>query len=426
MTEMDMEQNVSRETKQEPAGPVFSVSEFSAAVKGLVEGAFGDISVRGEICGLKLHSSGTRYFDLKETAGGKDFILACVLWKWTKIDVKLEEGLEVVVSGRATTYGGRSSYQLTVASVEIAGEGALFKIIEERRKRLAAEGIFDPAHKRPIPRFPRAIGVVTSQTGAVIRDILHRIGDRFPCRVVVAPSAVQGEGAPAEIIAGIALLNRLSPAPDVIIVARGGGSLQDLMAFNDEGVVRAAYSSAVPVISAVGHETDTTLMDYAADLRAPTPTAAAELATPLRSELARKIAEGGLRAMNAVAKGADGFRLAVANLWARVKNPAAYVEDMSQRVDDRFARVGAFVSSRHSALSDRLSFAGKMLRSLNFANVLSRGYAMLWHGGRVVDSVSRLAELGSAEIQMGDGRMQISAGRKRAVSRKGDDEPTLF
>jgi exodeoxyribonuclease VII large subunit len=432
MSEMD--KIVSRETKQEQMRPIFSVSEFSAAIKGLVEGAFGDISVRGEICGLKLHSSGTYYFDLKETVGAKDFVLACVLWKWTRIGVKLEEGLEVVVTGRATAYGGRSSYQLTVASAEIAGEGALFKIIEDRKKRLGAEGIFDASHKRKIPAFPRAIGVVTSPTGAVIRDIIHRIRDRFPCRVIVAPASVQGEGAAAEIVAGIGLLNRMDPRPDMIIIARGGGSLQDLMAFNDESVVRAAYASVVPVISAVGHETDTTLVDYAADLRAPTPTAAAEIATPLRIDLARRLADFSARAIGAAAKGADGFKMMVANLWARVKNPGAYVEDMSQRVDDRFARLGALVSSRVSGLSDRLSFAGKMLASLNFANVLSRGYAMVWSKGRVVESAAELSKLGAYEIQMGDGRISVcapagassGAGRKKAVPRPGGDEPTLF
>ncbi|MDR1008792.1 MAG: exodeoxyribonuclease VII large subunit, partial [Rickettsiales bacterium] len=248
---------------------IYSVSQFSIALKGLVEGTFGRISIRGEISGLKRHASGTFYFDLKESAGGKDYILNCVLWKFTHIDAKLEEGLEVIISGRATTYTGRSSYQLTVENVEVAGQGALFKLIEERKKKLAAEGLFDAARKRPLPKFPRVIGVVTSPTGAVIRDIIHRIAERFPLHIIVAPAAVQGEGAELEIARGIEVLNGLATPPDIIIVARGGGSVQDLMAFNSEEVARAVAASRVPVMSAVGHETDVTICDFAADLRAP-------------------------------------------------------------------------------------------------------------------------------------------------------------
>ncbi|MBT3306223.1 MAG: exodeoxyribonuclease VII large subunit, partial [Alphaproteobacteria bacterium] len=260
--------------------PILSVAELSALLKRTVEDTFGRVRVRGEISGFKRAASGHLYFTLKDDAA----IIDGVCWRGTagKLGVTPEDGLEVIVSGRLTTYPARSRYQIVVDAMDIAGEGALLKMLEDRRRKLAAEGLFDVENKRDLPFLPDIIGVVTSPTGAVFRDILHRLSDRFPRRVLLWPVTVQGETAAQEITAAIDGFNKLGgkgaklPRPDVLIVARGGGSLEDLMAFNEESVVRATAASDIPVISAVGHETDTTLIDYAADQRAPTPTAAAE------------------------------------------------------------------------------------------------------------------------------------------------------
>ncbi|MCH8332652.1 exodeoxyribonuclease VII large subunit [Candidatus Sumerlaeota bacterium] len=253
--------------------PVLSVSEMSQAIKRALEGSFEFVRVRGEVSGFKRAASGHLYFALKDASA----VLDAVCWRGTAARLSLEPeiGMEVVATGRLSTYSLRSSYQLVVDSLELAGEGALLKLLEERRKKLAAEGLFDPEAKKPLPFLPDVIGVVTSETGAVIRDILHRLDDRFPRRVLLWPVTVQGDKAAAEIAAAIEGFNRFSPRdrvprPDLLIVARGGGSLEDLMAFNEEIVVRAAAASAIPLISAVGHETDTTLIDFAADERAPT------------------------------------------------------------------------------------------------------------------------------------------------------------
>lgn len=268
--------------------PEYSVSEIAAALKRTVEGAFPFVRVRGEVSGLKFHSSGHVYFDLKDERA----VLNAVVWRATALTLKQKpaQGLEVICTGRISTYAGSSRYQLIVEQIELAGLGALMALIEERKKKLAAEGLFAESRKRKLPFLPDVIGVITSPTGAVIRDIMHRLDARFPRRVLVWPVAVQGERAATEVAAAIRGFNALGPLaaiprPDVLIVARGGGSVEDLMAFNEEIVVRAAAESAIPLISAVGHETDTTLIDFAADRRAPTPTAAAEMAVPVRHEI---------------------------------------------------------------------------------------------------------------------------------------------
>jgi exodeoxyribonuclease VII large subunit len=277
--------------------PVFSLSELSQAIKRAVE-SFDVIRVRAEIAECRQWSSGHIYFKLKD----ENNILEAVIWKTMvpRMAMLPEDGLDVVITGKLTTFSRQSRYQIVVQSLELAGEGAFLKQLEERRKRLLSEGLFDAANKKPLPAMPKVIGVVTSPKGAVIRDILHRLSDRFPVHVLVWPVLVQGDAAAAEITAAIKGFNALPmdgdiPRPDVLIVARGGGSLEDLMAFNDEAVVRAVAASDIPLISAVGHETDTTLCDYAADLRAPTPTAAAELATPVRNDLRRQLTEWELR-----------------------------------------------------------------------------------------------------------------------------------
>ena len=269
-----------------------TVSELSAALRKTVEDAFGHVRVRGEVTGYRgPHSSGHCYFALKDESAK----IEAVIWRsaFLRLRIKPEEGLEVIATGRVTTYPGQSKYQIVVETLEPAGIGALMALVEARKKKLAAEGLFDAARKKPLPFLPRVIGIVTSPTGAVIRDILHRLGDRFPRRVVVWPVRVQGEGAAEEIAAAIRGFNALPASvidrPDLIIVARGGGSLEDLWSFNEEIVVRAAAGSAIPLISAIGHETDVTLIDHAADRRAPTPSAAAEMAVPVRGELASRI-----------------------------------------------------------------------------------------------------------------------------------------
>ena len=281
--------------------PEWTVSELSAALKKTVEDAFGYVRVRGEISGYRgPHSSGHCYFALKDS-GAK---IEAVIWKtaFGRLRLKPEEGLEVFVTGRLTTYPGQSKYQIVIETLEPAGLGALMALVEERKKKLAAEGLFDAARKQPLPFLPELIGVITSPTGAVIRDILHRLADRFPRHVLVWPVRVQGEGSAEEVAAAIVGFNALPVdgpirRPDLLIVARGGGSLEDLWSFNDEIVVRAAAASMIPLIAAVGHETDVTLIDFAADIRAPTPTAAAERAVPVRAELLVRVDGLGQRSL---------------------------------------------------------------------------------------------------------------------------------
>src|SRR6184192_1760500 len=269
--------------------PEFTVSELSSALKRTVEDAYGHVRVRGEISGFRgPHSSGHCYFALKDESAK----IEAVIWKFAhaRMRFKPQEGLEVIATGKLTTYPGSSKYQIVIEALEPAGIGALMALMEERKKKLAAEGLFDAARKQELPWLPEVIGVVTSPTGAVIRDILHRLADRFPRRVLVWPVRVQGDGSADQIAAAIHGFNALPesgpiPRPDLLIVARGGGSLEDLWSFNEEIVVRAAASSRIPLISAVGHETDTTLIDHASDRRAPTPTAAAEIAVPVRLDL---------------------------------------------------------------------------------------------------------------------------------------------
>ena len=292
--------------------PEITVSELSSALKRAIEDRFGYVRVRGEISGYRgPHSSGHAYFSLKDANARLD----AVIWRtaFQRLRVKPEEGLEVVATGKLTTFPGKSSYQIVIEALELAGLGALMALLEARRKKLAAEGLFDAARKRKVPFLPKVVGVVTSPTGAVIRDILHRLADRFPVRVVVWPVRVQGETSAAEVAAAIDGFNALpadgtAARPDVLIVARGGGSLEDLMSFNDEMVVRAAARSAIPLIAAVGHETDWTLIDHAADLRAPTPTAAAEFAVPVRAELIASLAELDARGRGAILRFAERLR----------------------------------------------------------------------------------------------------------------------
>jgi exodeoxyribonuclease VII large subunit len=322
--------------------PEFTVSEISGAVKRVLEGEFARVRVRGEVGRVSRPASGHLYFDLKDDRS----VLAAVSWKGqvARMAVRPEEGMEVIATGRLTTFPGQSKYQLIVDEVEPAGAGALMAMLEKRRVALAAEGLFDAARKQAIPYLPGVIAVVTSPTGAVIRDILHRLRDRFPRRVLIWPVAVQGQACAPEVAAAIRGLNALPaaglPRPDLIIVARGGGSLEDLWGFNEEIVVRAAAASQIPLISAVGHETDTTLIDYAADLRAPTPTAAAEMAVPVRMELLAWVGEQGARLARAVSQRGDARRQRLADLGRGLGRPATLTGPARQRFDLWSERLG--------------------------------------------------------------------------------------
>lgn len=315
----------------------YTVSELSYALKRTVEETYDYVRVRGEITGFKRATSGHLYLALKDA----DSVIDAVCWKGTALRLPLapQDGLEVIATGKLTTYPGRSKYQLVIQSMEPAGVGALMALLEERKKALAAEGLFDPARKRPIPYLPRVIGIVTSPTGAVIRDILHRLADRFPRDVLVWPVLVQGEGAAEQVARAIRGFNAMVPGqaiprPDLLIVARGGGSLEDLWAFNEEIVVRAAAESDIPLISAVGHETDTTLIDFASDLRAPTPTAAAEKAVPVKVDLMATVADLGRRLEHARSRGLAERSERLRGLARGLPQPQALLALPRQRLDD--------------------------------------------------------------------------------------------
>ncbi len=336
----------------------YTVSDISAAIRRTMEDTFGHVRVRGEVGRVSRPSSGHVYLDLKDDKA----VLACVMWRSTaqRQRFKPEQGLEVVVTGRITTYPGQSKYQLVIESIEPAGIGALMALLEERKKKLAAEGLFDADRKRPLPYLPRVIGVVTSPTGAVIRDILHRLADRFPRRVVVWPVRVQGETCAVEVSNAIAGFNALPedgpvPRPDLIIVARGGGSLEDLWGFNEEIVVRTAAASDIPLISAVGHETDWTLIDLAADWRAPTPTAAAEKAVPVRAELLAWVQEAGMRLLRSMRNGIDHRRQRLVAAARALPRPEDILALARQRLDHVSMRLQSTLRACLQALKVQLA-----------------------------------------------------------------------
>jgi exodeoxyribonuclease VII large subunit len=433
----------------------WSVSELSAALKRTVEDAYGHVRVRGEISGFRgQHSSGHCYFSLKDDSAKID----AVIWRtaFSRLRVKPEEGLEIIATGRLTTYAGKSSYQIVIDTIEPAGVGALMKLLEERKKKLAAQGLFDEARKQLLPFIPGVIGVVTSPTGAVIRDILHRLADRFPRRVLVWPVRVQGETSAAEVANAIAGFNALPergklPRPDLIIVARGGGSLEDLWSFNEEIVVLAAAQSMIPLISAVGHETDFTLIDFAADWRAPTPTAAAERAVPVRSELMATLGALGQRKFACWQRGLDQrrkeLRLLARSLPAldqllsaprqrldacSARLPRALIANaqihhrqltrvsaqlsprlLMQRLErgrERTAALGARANRAMLTLLDqraaRLERAERLLVAFSYRDVLKRGFALVRDGGgqplRTAASVGAGTPL---DIEFADGRV---------------------
>jgi exodeoxyribonuclease VII large subunit len=357
--------------------PVMRVGELALRIRGTIEDAFGYVRVRGEISRPSFPSSGHCYLRLKDDQA----VLDGVIWRSTlqRLRLRPEEGLEVIATGRITTFPGKSSYQIVIDRIELAGQGALLKLLEDRKRKLEAEGLFAAERKRPLPFLPEVIGVVTSPTGAVIRDILHRLADRFPRRVLLWPVQVQGETAAAQVAAAIEGFNRLEPTgwprrPDVLIVARGGGSLEDLWAFNEEVVVRAAAASEIPLISAVGHETDTTLVDFAADRRAPTPTAAAEMAVPVRADLLARVAEDGVRLDAGIRRLILGRRRDLGGLVRGLPEPRRLLEIAWQRLDDR----------------------GELLRKDMAAALQRRRHALSVVAGRLKTPRQRLAEQAGA------------------------------
>jgi exodeoxyribonuclease VII large subunit len=370
-----------------------TVSELSAALKRTVEDAYGYVRVRGELGNVKYHSSGHVYLDLKDDKA----CLAGVIWRMTasRIRIKLEAGLEVVVTGRLTTYPGQSKYQIVVDTLEPAGLGALMALVEERKRKLTAEGLFDEARKQLLPFLPDVIGVVTSPTGAVIRDILHRLADRFPRRVLVWPVRVQGDGSAEQVAAAIRGFNALPkagaiPRPDLVIVARGGGSLEDLWSFNEEIVVRAAAESLIPLISAVGHETDVTLIDFAADRRAPTPTAAAEMAVPVRAELIGQVEDFAHRQFAAWRRGADARRTELRAAARALPTPQNLLAAPSQQLDGlaerlpRALRANAQIHrTQYHVLAGRLTLPGLRLRLWRERERLEAMIRRARHGLRV-------------------------------------------
>jgi exodeoxyribonuclease VII large subunit len=343
--------------------PALSVSELSGALKRSVEEAFGHVRVRGEISGFKRVASGHCYMTLKDDRACIDG----VIWKGSAAALRFrpEDGIEVIATGKLTTYPGRSKYQIVIDRMELAGQGALMALLDQRRRALAAEGLFDQDRKRPLPFMPRVIGVITSPTGAVIRDILHRLEDRCPSHVILWPVIVQGDGAAAQIASAIRGFGAMAAdgvirRPDLLIVGRGGGSIEDLWAFNEEIVVRAVAESSIPVISAVGHETDTTLCDFAADLRAPTPTAAAEMAVPVRADLLAHVRELGLRAERLTRRYQERAAERLEAMARHLPSPAALLDPQRQRLDDVGDRLPR-------ALGRRLAIAGGELAQISGA-----------------------------------------------------------
>lgn len=355
----------------------FSVSELSFSLKMTLEETFSYVRVKGEVSGTKIHSSGHIYFSLKD----EQAVLDAICWRGTAQNLAAlpEDGLEVVCSGKITTYPGRSKYQIIVDSIEAAGQGALLKLLEERKKKLAAEGLFDASRKKSLPFLPRSIGIITSPTGAVIRDILHRLADRMPTPVILWPVSVQGQTAASEVARAIKGFNALpsNQKPDLLIVARGGGSLEDLWAFNEEEVVRAAAVSEIPLISAVGHETDTTLIDYASDYRAPTPTAAAERAVPVREDLLMILLTHQKRMLHGSTRLLKELTVKVESLARGIPHLSRLTDDHEQRLDDWYERLRLSLAQSLSHSSTRAENLGRLLESFSYQGILQRGFTLI-------------------------------------------------
>ncbi len=434
------------------ASPI-SVSELSAALRRTVEVAFDHVRVRGEISGFKRVASGHCYFTLKDDSANLD----AVIWRGQAGSLRFpaEDGIEVIATGRITTYPARSRYQLVVERLELAGQGALMALLDQRRRKLAAEGLFDEGRKRPLPFAPARIGVVTSPTGAVIRDILHRLADRFPTHVQLWPVPVQGDGAAEKIAAAVAGFNAMPDPPDLLIVARGGGSIEDLWAFNEEIVVRAVAASRIPTISAVGHETDTTLCDFAADRRAPTPTAAAELAVPVRAELLAQVRELGLRAARCARRGHERAGEQLAALVRHWPARDQLLAPQRQRMDELAERLPRALRGRldrargelghvagalrpgllvqaHARARERLAALWRIAEAAHPERPLARGYALVRdRAGHVLTSAAAARAARLLALRFHDGDVEAMAGADGAGRRRDPlpgtgDQPKLL
>lgn len=411
--------------------PELSVSEISAVIKKCVETTFSRVKVRGEIFGAKRADSGHWYLSLKD----ENAALSAVIWRGTALglNIKPEDGVEVVATGKITTFAGKSSYQLVIEHMEAAGVGALLKLLEERKQAFAKEGLFDAAHKKVIPFLPQTIGVVTSASGAVIRDIIHRVRDRFPSHILLIPTPVQGDGAALKIAQAIKDFNRLDKIssfakPDVLIVARGGGSLEDLWPFNEECVVRAVYEAEIPVISAVGHETDTMLIDYVADKRAPTPTGAAEFAVPVRSELQMKVNNLEQRLKNGILRYFNEKSNFLSVLGKGIPNLEQILQEAMQKFDGRIERLNLAFKNllkdkfyqleicRLQPLSvtkiiernqEKLNHLWEVLSSVSVGSVLKRGFAWLKNEkGQTLYNTSQALQAKEFTINFVDGQVK--------------------
>ena len=398
--------------------PALTVTELSLSLKRTIETSYGRVRLRGEISGFKRHASGHCYFSLKDEGACMD----AVVWRSSaqSLAFRPEDGAEVIATGKLTTYPGRSKYQIVVERMELAGEGALMALLDKRRRALAAEGLFDAGRKRKLPYLPRVIGVVTSATGAVIRDILHRLEDRCPTHVIVWPVPVQGEGASAKVAQAIRGFGALEPGgpvprPDLLIVARGGGSIEDLWAFNEEEVVRAAAESPIPLISAVGHETDTTLIDFASDMRAPTPTAAAELAVPVRAELMAQVDDLGRRAASCLTVHARRARERLDLTVHRWPQPETLFAPMGQRVDDLVGRLPRALASRAAHARADLSSVAPRLRGELLSDRVARAQDRL-------TSLWRLAELAHPDRPLKRGFARVTDREGRTLTHAADAE----
>ena len=398
---------------------IFSVTDAASLLKGVVETAFPRIKIRGELSQITRASSGHMYMTVKDAGAA----ISAIIWRGTPIAFKLEEGMEVVVTGRFTTYPARSNYQIIINEIEMAGVGAILKMLEERKQKLAAEGLFDQARKKPLPQLPQRIGVVTSPTGAAFQDIQNRLRERFPVHVILYPATVQGATAAAEVAAGIEYFNRANNV-DVIIVARGGGSLEDLLPFSEEIVVRAAAASHIPLISGVGHEPDWMLIDFAADVRAPTPTGAAEMVVPTKLALFQELDNMWTRLSNT-------FTTRLVNAKSRIesvsiKSPRQLVMEHAQRLDDmgrtmnilidnkivsahqRMDIIAGFptiLQNRMNTLNQSVSHLGQMLQSLSYKSVLARGYAIVRDANNNI--ISRTNTGTPATIEFADGVLKL-------------------
>lgn len=418
----------------------------------MVEGEFGHVRLRGEISGWKRAASGHAYLALKDEGA----VIDGVIWRGAAASLAFTptDGIEVIATGRLTTYPGRSKYQIVIERMELAGEGALMALLEKLKARLAEEGLFDRARKQPLPYLPRVIGVVTSPTGAVIRDILHRLADRFPSHVLVWPVKVQGDGAAAEIAAAVRGFDAIPasggpvPRPDLVIVARGGGSIEDLWAFNEEAVVRAIADCRIPTISAVGHETDTSLSDHAADVRAPTPTAAAEMAVPVRAELAERVAALALRSMRCARRYHERAAERLAATARALPRRDAILGPQRQRLDDvgaradlalerRLAAAGrtldrvahvlrpALLERRAETAAARLAGAGRLLESVHPQAPLKRGYAFVTArpSDKVVADAATAARSPALTVHFHDGTVDVRLEKAPASAYPGTRKP---